>query len=387
MIYLNNAATTWPKPEIVYQRMDSFFRSLGRNPGRSGATENKKAGLAVYEVRESLADFFNIKDAAHLVFNSGATESLNTILKGLLKPGDHVLTTMLEHNSVLRPLEKLKKERDIEITFLAINQQTGEPHYDQIKNEIKENTRLLVSSHASNVTGTIVDIEKMGNIAEKNNLYFLVDAAQTAGVFPIDVEKMKIDFLAVAGHKSLYGPPGVGALYLRNDSEVASLKEGGTGTNSLNTCQPDLMPDRFEAGTANTVGIIGMGTGLSFILDEGLAKIREHELKLTEKLLTGLKMLPSVRIYGQENIGNRAPVVSFNVANISSHELGFSLEDDYQITVRSGLHCAPYLHQAMQTNEQGMVRVSFGYFNTEKEVAYLLEVLDKFIRQKGSTNA
>jgi len=379
MIYFNNAATTWPKPDSVYTAADDFFRNSGMNPGRSGSMEKVDAVQLIYEIREKVADFFSIKNSAHLVFNSGATESLNTVIKGVLKKGDHVIATKVEHNSVIRPLERLINEREIEVDYIDFDQKSAEVDYKELKNKIKDNTKLIVSSHASNVLGTVNNLEKIGKIAAAEKILFLVDAAQSAGVIPIDVDKMKIDFLAVPGHKSLFGPPGIGALYVRDMETLLPLKEGGTGTNSLKTLQPKIMPDYLEAGTLNTVGIIGLGAGLDFILNQGLKNIHQKEMKLLKKIIDGLTSLPKIKVYGKQDSENRTAVTAFNLDGYSSNQLAFKMQNEYDIQLRGGLHCAPLLHKFLGTDNQGMLRISPGYFNTEAEVNEFLNILESLI--------
>ena len=379
MIYFNNAATTWPKPDSVYKAANDFFRNSGMNPGRSGSMEKVDAVQLIYEIREKLADFFSIKNSAHLVFNSGATESLNTVIKGVLKKGDHVIATKVEHNSVIRPLERLINEREIEVDYIDFDQKSAEVDYKELKNKIKDNTKLIVSSHASNVLGTINNLEKIGKIAAAEKILFLVDAAQSAGVIPIDVDKMKIDFLAVPGHKSLFGPPGIGALYVRDMETLLPLKEGGTGTNSLKTIQPEIMPDYLEAGTLNTVGIVGLGAGLDFILNQGLKNIHQKEMKLLKEIIDGLTSLPKIKVYGKKDIENRTAVTAFNLDGYSSNQLAFKMQNEYDIQLRGGLHCAPLLHKFLGTDNQGMLRISPGYFNTEAEVNEFLNIIETLI--------
>ncbi|MCK8816731.1 aminotransferase class V-fold PLP-dependent enzyme [Natroniella sulfidigena] len=378
MIYLNNAATTWPKPEQVYQEVDNFFRDFGMNPGRTGRAGMTEVERKVFAVREKIADFFKVQDSSRVIFTSGATESLNLAIKGLLKSGDHVITTCFEHNSVLRPLKKLEKNLEIELSVIGLNQ-VGGLDLEQLKKEIKENTKLIVTTHASNVTGRLVEIEQVAQLAEENDLFYLLDAAQTAGVFPLDLAEAKIDLVALPGHKYLYGPPGIGVLYLAEGVELDTLLEGGTGTNSLATLQPELLPDRFESGTANITGIAGLGAGLDFVKEVGVDRIRKKELELTSYLLEELKEIPEVIIYGPLTSKNRAPVVAFNLKGKDSAKVGHVLQEEYGIIVRSGLHCAPVIHQRLKTDKQGMIRVSFGYFNTQQDVEQLVVALKKII--------
>lgn len=376
MIYFNNAATSFPKPENVYQAADRFFRNLGMNPGRSGSAERVDAAHMIFAAREKIAAFFSINDSAHLVFNSGTTESLNTVIKGVLKKGDHVITSKFEHNSVIRPLERLKVEREIDVDYIDFDRETAEIDYQALENSVRDNTRLIIISHASNVLGSVNDLERIGKFAAAEDILFLVDAAQTAGLIPINVDQMKIDFLALPGHKSLFGPPGVGALYVRDSKKLLPLKEGGTGTNSLSITQPELMPDYLEAGTLNTPGIIGLQAGIEFIEAEGIKKIHQKEMKLLKKIIDGLTVLPGSKVYGKKDTEKRTAVTAFNLKKISSNQLAFKLQHDYDIQLRGGLHCAPLLHKFLGTDEQGMLRVSPGYFNTEAEVNEFLNILD-----------
>jgi len=379
MIYFNNAATSCPKPEAVYQAVDYFFQNSGMNPGRSGSAERIDAARMIFECREKIADFFSIKDSAHLVFNSGATESLNTVIKGVLKKDDHVITSKMEHNSIIRPLERLKVEREIDVDYIDLDPESAEVDYQALENAVRDNTKLIVISHASNVLGTVNNLQRIGELAAAEDILFLVDAAQTAGVIPIDVEKMKIDFLAVPGHKSLFGPPGVGALYVRDPETLLPLKEGGTGTNSLSITQPEIMPDYLEAGTLNTSGIIGLRAGVEFIQKEGIKNIHQKEMKLLKKLIEGLTVLPGIKVYGKKEIINRTAVTAFNLEGYSSNQLAFKLQHDYDIQMRGGLHCAPLLHKFLGTNTKGMLRLSPGYYNTEAEVDKFLNIMESII--------
>lgn len=378
MIYVNNAATTWPKPEGVYRQMNDFPRKFGLNPGRAGSLGISAMERKIFEVRKKVGDLINTSDYSRVIFTSGSTESLNMGIKGLLERGDHVITTELEHNSVLRPLKKLERDKGIELSLLKINKE-GKIDITELASKIKDNTRLIVTTHASNVIGTLLDIKEIGQLAQKRGITYLVDAAQTAGLFEIDIKEMGIDLLALAGHKSLYGPAGIGVLYIGEGIELDTIKEGGTGTNSLATYQPDILPDKYEAGTPNIAGIVGLGAGIDFITDTGCERIKEDELKLTERLLDGLKALDKIIIYGKLDIKRRAPVVGFNIQGMASAELAYILENRFNILVRAGLHCAPLLHRALGTDKQGMVRVSFSYFNTQEEVDFLLNSLEEII--------
>lgn len=378
MIYLNNAATSWPKPEQVYDKVDQFFRSSISNAARSGGGGSNAAAKEIFFVREKIANFFQVDDSAKFVFNSGATESLNTVLKGVLKNGDHVITSKAEHNSVLRPLSRLKKDRNIEVSLLDLDS-NGEIIYSEIEDYIQAETKLIVLTHASNVLGTINDLKKVAQIAAEAGILFLVDAAQTAGVVDYNLSEIKADFTAFAGHKSLFGPAGIGALYVRDHKKLLPLKEGGTGSDSLSRSQPEIMPDYLEAGTANSPGIAGLGAGIDFINSVGRQKIHQKEMNLLQYVIDSLLSIPKIKVYGKKNIENRTAVTAFNIADRSSNQIAFQLENQYNIELRAGLHCAPLLHKKMGTVEQGMLRLSPGYFNDKKEIAEFLNILESLI--------
>ncbi|QZY55072.1 aminotransferase class V-fold PLP-dependent enzyme [Crassaminicella profunda] len=375
MIYLDNAATTYPKAESVYVAMDKCMREYGANPGRSGHKLALEAGRAIYKTRELICKLFNIDNPMQIIFTCNATDSLNLALKGILKSGDHVITTSMEHNSMIRPIVTLKK-LGIEHTVIQCDKK-GIIDPKIIEKEIKENTKLIATTHASNVAGTLMPIEEIGKIAKKNKVLYLVDAAQTAGVYNIDVEKMNIDLLAVPGHKGLLGPQGTGILYIREGVDLQQMKEGGTGSKSELLTQPEIIPDRYESGTPNTPGIVGLGAGIEFILKEGIEKIQKHEEELTEYMLSELQKLDKIRIYGPVNAKKQAAVISINIGEEDSSEVSYILDKVFNIAVRSGLHCAPMAHKTMGTFEQGTVRFSLGYFNTKEEVKKAVEALKK----------
>lgn len=375
MIYFDNAATTWPKPESVYEAVDQCMRNKGANPSRSGHFLALLAGQVVLETRGQIADFFNIPDPLQVVFTPNATEALNLGLKGLLKPGDHVITSSLEHNAVTRPLEKLRSQ-GVEITKLPTSVKEGLLPF-QVEEAIQKNTKLVVLSHASNVIGVIQPISDIGKITREKGVLFMVDSAQTAGSIPIDVQAMGIDFLVFAGHKGLLGPQGTGGLYIREDLQLDTLKEGGTGANSEDPYQPEESPERYESGTLNTPGIAGLGAGIEFICREGIDKIRQKEKELTQQLMTGLAGIPGVAIYGPDSTVERVPVVSINIEGKEPSEVAYLLDKLYGIATRPGLHCAPDAHRSLGTFKQGTVRISMGYFNTNQEVECCIEAIAK----------
>jgi len=366
LIYLDNAATTYPKPEEVYKAVDDCLRGFCANPGRGGHKLSLQAARVILDTRELLAELFNISSPDRIILTHNATDSLNLAIKGLLKKGDHVITTSMEHNSVLRPL-KAMESLGIETTIIQCSD-TGELEIKDIEREIRKNTALIAVTHASNVTGTIMPIEEIGSIARKNGIKFLVDAAQTAGVYDIDVDKMNIDLLAFAGHKSLFGPQGTGGLYIKEDIDLYPLKQGGTGSSSESLLQPEILPDKYESGTPNTPGISGLCAGLKFIKKVGLINIRKHEEELAYSFINEIKTIEGIKIYGPNPSKDRAPVVSINFKDIGSSEIAYILDEVFDIAVRPGLHCAPMAHKTLGTLEQGTVRFSFGYFNTMKDV-------------------
>jgi cysteine desulfurase/selenocysteine lyase len=369
MIYFDNPATSWPKPPRVKEAMVKFMDKVGANPGRSGHLLSIEAARIIYEAREVLSVLFHVKDSSRLVFTLNATESINLALKGLLKPGDHVITSSMEHNSVMRPLRDLEK-KGIELTIVpCFRDGTLDPK--EVEKRIQSTTRMIVLNHASNVTGTLLPIIAIGEIARAHNLLFLVDAAQTAGAFPIDVERDRIDLLAFTGHKSLYGPQGTGGLVIGeriDEEEMIPLKQGGTGSRSEFEEQPDFLPDRFESGTPNGVGIAGLLAGVQFVLEKGVGRIRQNEITLIKKLIKGLKKIPQVKLYGPENQGDRIATLSFNVAQLSPSDMASRLEKEFGILCRPGLHCAPAAHRTIGTFPEGTIRFGLSAFNTEAEV-------------------
>ncbi|HHW01376.1 MAG TPA: aminotransferase class V-fold PLP-dependent enzyme [Thermoanaerobacterales bacterium] len=374
MIYFDNAATTWPKPECVCDAVVNTMKKYGANPGRSGHSMALSAARIVYEARELLAAFFNAESSRNIVFTSNATEALNMAIKGVLKPGDHVITSSMEHNSVARPLFALQRmgvEWDVVKCDLR-----GMLDPDDVKKAIKPNTRLIAMTHASNLTGTILPVEEVGKIARERGILFLVDAAQTAGIIPIDVQRMNIDLLAFPGHKGLYGPQGTGGLYVRETLDITPIKEGGTGSLSEHLEQPQILPDRLESGTLNTPGIAGLAAGIRFITQKGIENIRAHEQKLAGKFLEGLKHRKDISLYGPGDPTRMCAVVSLNVGELDSSELAYLLDSRCDIQVRPGLHCTPLAHKTIGTWERGAVRFSFSVFNTEDEVDEALRALD-----------
>jgi cysteine desulfurase / selenocysteine lyase len=368
-IYLDNAATSFPKPEVVYRAVDHALRNIGANPGRGGHRPTLEAGRLLFEVRETAAQFFAVGDSARIAFTSGATEAINTALFGLLRPGDRVVTSTMEHNAVTRPLRALQ-ERGVQIVKVPADKR-GLIHPSAIREACSLPTRMVVLSHCSNVTGTLQPIEEIGPWCRREGILFLVDAAQSAGLFPLNVEAMGIDLLAVPGHKGLMGPPGTGFLYVHEGLNPLPLIYGGTGAHSHSDLPPLEMPESLESGTLNTPGLAGLKAGLDFLLAEGAA-VRAHEVDLMKQLLEGLGSIDEVELYGPLDPLLHGGALSFNLVGRDPSEIGFLLDHDHGISVRVGLHCAPDAHSTIGTFPRGTVRVSPGYFNTAEEIDYFI---------------
>ncbi len=376
IIYFDNAATSWPKPPQVREAMDRFMEEIGANPGRSGHALSVEAARIIYEAREALCSLFCTKDSSRMILTPNATESLNLALKGLLRPGDHVITSSMEHNSVMRPLRDLEK-KGVELTVVSC---FGDGQLDprEVEKRIRSNTRMIALNHASNVTGTLLPIGEVGKIARAYDLLFLVDAAQTAGAHPLDVDRERIDLLAFSGHKSLFGPQGTGGLAIGDrvkEKEMFPLKQGGTGSRSEFEEQPDFLPDRFESGTPNTVGIAGLLAGVQYVLDKGVERIYEQEMALTQRLLEGLKEIPKIKVYGPRDPKGRIATMSFNFLDLPPSEGARRLEKEFGIFCRPGLHCAPSAHRTIGTFPEGTIRFGLSVFNTEEEIEAALKAV------------
>ncbi len=381
MIYLDNAATTFPKPEIVYKTMDTFYRTLGANPGRSGHRMAVAAEKEIEDTRNITAKLFGIKDSRRLILTFNATDAINMGIKGLLKPGDHAITTFLEHNAVSRALNGLEKRKIITVTKVR-NSQEGFIDPDDIKNAITSKTRLIVVTHAPNVLGTIQPIQEIGKIAREKNCIFMVDAAQTAGVCEIDVNEYFIDMLAFTGHKGPLGPTGTGGLYVGERLTLDPWREGGTGFEPASLSQPEELPFKLESGTPNTVGIAGLRAGIEYILSKGISTIRTHEQNLTNKLIHAFKHDQRFVLYGATDISQKVGIISINVKGFKPAEIGAILDQSFDISVRPGLHCAPFAHQIMGTFPDGTVRISPGCFNTENDIDLLITALKTIANEK-----
>jgi cysteine desulfurase family protein len=382
MIYLDNAATSWPKPEIVYKTMDAFLRTKGGNPGRGSNSMALAARETVEETRRLIARLINVSETNRVIFTLNCTDALNLGLKGFLKPGDHVVTDCIGHNSLVRPLRKLERQ-GVKVTGLPPSPDRGVVSPSDIEAAITRDTRLIVVTHASNVNGIIQPIEEYGAVARKHKIVFMVDAAQTAGKYPIDAAASNIDLLAFSGHKGLFGPPGTGVLFIGDRVELDTVREGGTGSFSEQEEQPEILPDKYESGTLNSAGIAGLGAGLKFIFDETLDKIIAHEKFLTDKLIAGLRDIPGITLYLPKDLSLMVPVVSFNVKGYQPGEAGTILDQAFDIKVRAGLQCAPAAHKTFGTFPSGIVRISPGYLNLAEEIELTVKAVERIA---GSRN-
>lgn len=364
-IYMDNAATTLPKPPEVAEAIVQAMNHLG-NAGRGSTEASLDAARVIYDTRERLGRMFHAENPKRIAFTSNATESLNIAIQGLINPGDHVITTVMEHNSVLRPLYE-RQQAGATLTILPADE-AGNISYDMLEAAVRQETKAIICTHGSNLTGNLNDIERIGKIAKAHKLLFIVDASQTAGVFPIDVQKMGIDVLCFTGHKSLYGPQGTGGIYVRDGIRIRPLKRGGSGVDTYNHNHPEQMPTALEAGTLNGHGIAGLNAALKYVEEKGIDAIREIALQRAWQFYDGIKEIPGVTIYGDFPKRERCPIVSFNLYDYDSAEVSDELLMSYGISTRAGGHCAPLMHESLQNAEQGAVRFSFSHFNTKEEV-------------------
>ena len=379
MIYFDNAATTLHKPHAVIDAVVRGLTTFG-TPGRGVHDAALEASRAAYDARCALAELFGGVDPARSAFTANATQRLNTALKGTLRPGDHVITTALEHNSVLRPLYELE-EAGVELTILPADAQ-GRIRYEDFEETIRRNTRLIVCTHGSNLTGNLLDIGRIGAIAKRHGVLFAVDASQTAGVFPIDVMNMGIDLLCFTGHKGLLGPQGTGGLYVREGVEVRPLLTGGSGGQSHSKRHPAQMPTALEAGTLNTHGLAGLNAGVRYLLETGGDTVRQKELDIMWAFYEGIKDIPGITVYGDFSQRERCPIVSLNVRDYDSSQVSDALFSEYGIATRPGAHCAPLLHDALGTGRQGAVRFSFSHYNTMEEIQTAISALKEITKEE-----
>ncbi|MCO6458341.1 MAG: aminotransferase class V-fold PLP-dependent enzyme [Pirellulaceae bacterium] len=376
-IYLDNAATSWPKPETVYQAVERYLRHCGAPAGRGAYREASEVEREVARCRRLLAELIAAEDPRQIVFTCNATDALNLALHGLLRPGDHVVTSVVEHNSVLRPLRFLEQQQGVQVTRVPCDQR-GVVDPAAIERAVRPETRLIALIHASNVTGALQPVEQAGQIARRHGCLLLVDAAQTLGHMPVDVQQLGAHLLAAAGHKGLLGPLGLGFLYMAPGVEqvLQSVRQGGTGTHSDQDRQPDSQPDKFESGNLNVPAILGLAAGLEYLRDRGLERLHEHYQRLTARLLDGLRAIAGVRIHGPADPASQVGVVSVTVAGYDPRELAGLLDSAFAIQVRAGIQCAPLMHEALGTvHHGGTIRFSVGAFTSEREVDQAVEAM------------
>lgn len=377
MIYLDNSATTYPKPPQVIRAVHEASSRYGFNPGRGGYRQSLKTAEKIYNVRTKAKEFFGVYDETGVIFTSGCTDALNTVIKGVLHKGDHVVISSLEHNAVVRPLYRLK-EKGIITYSVAESGKNDEETLQNFREKINSHTCLMICTHASNVFGTRLPVERLCALAHSNGILFCLDAAQSAGIFDIDLSRDGYDFVCCAGHKYLYGPMGIGLLLLGNDRIIDTLREGGTGSESSSFEMPRYYPDRMESGTLNVPGIIGLGAGLSFVSRRGIDRIYRSESAWIRQLNRQLSSITSIKLYTEESkLDRNAPVLSFTVNGKDSEEIARILGESYDISVRGGLHCAPLAHQTMGTSETGTVRIAPSIFSTENDRLLLVNSLRK----------
>ena len=381
MIYLDNAATSWPKPPQVLKDMANVLEYAGGNPGRSGHRLSIAAARVVYQTREKVASLFNIRDPLRVIFTCNATHAINIAIAGLLKPGDHVVVSSMEHNAVMRPLRSMEK-RGLKLDVVPCAPD-GDLDVSDVTRAVNNKTRLVVINHASNVVGTILPVAEVASIAHQVGALLLVDAAQTAGAMPIDVEAMGIDLLAFTGHKGLLGPTGIGGLIIGSKvitSLLEPLMRGGTGSQSALEEQPDQLPDKFESGTPNVVGIAGLGAGIDWLTERGIEAIRAQEEELTRELIDGLCSIAGVKVYGTLEASRSTAIVSVTVVDKAVSDIGLRLDEEFGILCRVGLHCAPAAHKTAGTFPQGTVRLAPGVFTSGEDISTAVAALQKVIK-------
>ena len=372
MIYLDSSATSFLKPPQVAEAVFRSFNTIG-NAGRGAHAPTLNASRLIYDTREKLAALFGTPDPSRIAFTCNATEALNIAIHGAIHPGEHVITTACEHNSVLRPLY-LKEKEGTELTIIPADKK-GRIRYDLLESSVKSNTSAIVLTHASNLSGNVTDLAFVSNFAKKHGLLLIVDASQTAGSLPINVVKMGIDILCFTGHKGLFGPQGTGGLYVREGLTLSPLKSGGSGIHSFDRQHPTDMPTALEAGTLNGHGIAGLNAGLDYILSTGVKNIHAKEISLTRRFVNGISDISDLKLYGDIDAPLRTPIISLNIGNMSSASVSDILWEDYEICVRAGAHCAPLMHKTFGTEKQGAVRFSFSCFNTEAEIDTAIQAM------------
>jgi len=381
-IYLDNAATTFPKPPEVYTSMMNYMTNIGTNPGRGASTASLEGNKVILNCRYALMDFFHFDKEENVIFTPNVTTSLNTLIKSVVKQGWHVITSSMDHNASLRPLNSLFQKGIIDLDIIPCSEE-GLLSIEDFINTIKPNTKLVVLSHASNIIGTIQPLEAIGKICKKKGIFFIIDAAQTAGVLPLDFYKLNCNALAFTGHKSLLGPQGIGGFLIDDNlnQHCTTFIEGGTGSLSSSIIQPDFLPDKFESGTLNGPGVAGLLEGINYINTCGIDSIREHEEYLCDAFMIGLLNINSIEVYGSTDASRRTSTISVNSTKIDNSELGFILDTEYGITTRTGLHCAPLAHKTIGTYPTGSLRFGIGPFNDIKDINYVLSSLNNIIRK------
>ncbi|EJO5346842.1 aminotransferase class V-fold PLP-dependent enzyme [Clostridium botulinum] len=380
-IYLDNAATSFPKAPNVGESIANYIKNIGCNVNRGVYTSSLAAENIIFETRELICSLFNFNKPENVVFTKNITESLNLLIKGLLKKDDHVIVSSMEHNAVMRPLTSLTKD-GIKISKISCDI-FGQLDINNIKKEIKSNTKAIIMTNASNVCGTILPLEEIGGLCKKNNIIFIIDSAQTAGFLDIDFEKTGADAIAFTGHKGLLGPQGIGGFIIKDSliPQINPFIQGGTGSFSEHETQPNYMPDKYESGTLNIPGIYGLNAALKYIKQNSLSSIREKELFLTKLFIDNILNLNDIKLVGLENATNRTAVISLDFSKIDNAEVSLDLSNSYNIMTRCGLHCAPSAHKTLNTFPQGTVRFSFGHFNTREEIIYTIDCLNKIIKK------
>jgi cysteine desulfurase family protein len=382
LIFLDNGATSFPKPEEVYVFMDNFYRNFGVNPGRSGYDLCMETGELVETTREMLTEFFNGKDPDRLCFSYNSTDALNLVINGILKEGDHAITTTIEHNSVLRPLYHLYKYNGVEVDYIPFDGK-GFVDPDEFPKKFKKNTKLVIINHASNVIGTIQPIKEIGKHCRKNGIPFAIDASQSAGKIAVDIEEMNVDVVVFTGHKSFLGPTGIGGLYVREGIEIRHTRAGGTGVRSAVRTHLDEYPYRLEYGTLNILGVAGLQAGLKWIKKKRLNNIHEQEMKLTAMLRDGLKDIEEVTLYCQDDLKDHISIFLFNIDGLEALNTATILDVDYNIACRSGLHCAPLVHEQLGTDKiRGAVRFGIGPFNTEAQIETVVKAVKEIAKSR-----
>jgi cysteine desulfurase family protein len=377
-VYLDNGATSFPKAPGVAESMSDYILNVGTNVNRGAYSSSYKAENIVYETRELLCELFKFNKPENVVFTKNITESMNVLIKGLLKDNDHVIVSSMEHNAVMRPLNSLNK---VEYTKVICDE-TGELNIEDVEKAIKTNTKAIIMTHASNVCGTILDLEKVGQVCKKHNLFFIIDSAQTAGFLNLDFQKLNADAIGFTGHKSLLGPQGIGGFIVndRMNKEMFSFIQGGTGSLSDTEIQPDYMPDKFEAGTLNIPGIYGLNASLKYLLELGIDKIREKEIKLLDRFLDGVLNIENIKVIGKTTSNNRTGILSIDFIKDDNGMISHELSKEYGIMTRSGMHCAPSAHKTLGTFPQGTVRFSVSHFTTMVEIDYTIDCINKIVK-------